>query len=222
MPALFSTSYSQDFNSLAASGTANAWENDKTILGWHLFRQPASTPVAIAAYNADTGAANSGSFYSYGSTVASDYGSTGSSERALGSVASGTSGTGWIALSLKNQGSSNISSLTIGFTGEQWRNGGNAETQSMLMEYGYGTNFSDVTTWNKPASSFKNFTSPIATTTAADFDVNNAGKISSLGGNLDLTAIPWTPGSNLWLRWIDNNDAGNDHGLAIDDLSITT
>ncbi|WP_341884402.1 ExeM/NucH family extracellular endonuclease [Synechococcus sp. UW140] len=222
MPALFSTSYSQDFNSLAASGTANAWENDTTIPGWHLFRQPASTPVAITAYNADTGASSSGSFYSYGST--------GISERALGGLASGGTyfGTpasaavaGWIALSLKNQGSSNISSLSIGFSGEQWRNGGNAETQSMLMEYGYGTNFSDVTTWNKPASSFKNFTSPIATTTAAAVDGNSAGKISSLGGNVDLTATPWTPGSNLWLRWIDNNDAGNDHGLAIDDLSIT-
>ncbi|MCP9814689.1 ExeM/NucH family extracellular endonuclease [Synechococcus lacustris] len=223
MPALFSTSYSQDFNSLAASGTANAWANDTTILGWHLFRQPANTPVAIAAYKTDTGATNTGSFYSYGST--------GSSERALGGLASASTYfgspasaavAGWIALSLKNQSSSNISSLTIGFSGEQWRNGGNAETQSMLMEYGYGTNFSDVTTWNKPASSFKNFTSPIATTTAAAVDGNNAGKISSLGGNLDLTATPWTPESNLWLRWIDNNDAGNDHGLAIDDLSITT
>ena len=223
MPALFSTSYNQDFNSLAASGTANAWENDKTILGWHLFRQPASTPIAITAYNADTGASNSGSFYSYGSVDNSD--------RALGGLASGgtyfgapasAAVAGWITLSLKNQSSSNISSLTIGFSGEQWRNGGNAETQSMLMEYGYGTNFSDVTTWNKPGSSFKNFTSPIANTTAAAVDGNSAGKVSSLGGNLDLTATPWTPGSNLWLRWIDNNDASNDHGLAIDDVSITT
>ncbi len=29
------------------------------------------------------------------------------------------------------------------------------------------------------------------------------------------------PGQEIWLRWLDPNDAGNDHGLAVDDLSLT-
>ena len=223
MPALFSTSYSQDFNSLAASGTLNAWENDTTIPGWHLFRQPASTPVAITAYNADTGASNAGSFYSFGST--------GSSERALGGLASGgdyfgkpASGgiAGWIALALKNKSGNAINKVNISFNGEQWRDGGNATpvAQNMVLEYGYGNTFDQVTTWTTPAGNF-NWSSPIYTATAAAVNGNTTGKVSTKGGELNLTS-PWAVDTNLWFRWIENNDAGNDHGLAIDDLSITT
>jgi len=64
MAASFSGSYSQSFDTLAASGSGNAWTNDLTLPGWFLFRQPAASPVAISSYNADTGAANTGSFLS--------------------------------------------------------------------------------------------------------------------------------------------------------------
>ncbi len=227
MPALFSTSYSQDFNSLAASGTLNAWENDTTIPGWHLFRQPASTPVAITAYNADTGASNAGSFYSFGST--------GSSERALGGLASGgtyfgapvsTAVAGWIALALKNTSGNAINKVNISFNGEQWRDGGNTATpaaQSMVLEYGYGNTFDQVTSWITAGGDF-NWSSPIYTATAAAgaaVNGNTTGIVSAKGGELNLTS-PWAVDTNLWLRWIENNDFGGDHGLAIDDVSITT
>ena len=81
MAASFSGSYSQSFDTLAASGSGNAWTNDQTLPGWFLFRQPAASPVAINSFNADTGAANTGNFLSYGSS--------GSSDRGLGGLASG-------------------------------------------------------------------------------------------------------------------------------------
>jgi len=81
MPITFTGSYGQNFDALGSSGASNPWSNDQTLLGWHLFRQPAASPVAITSYNADTGAANSGSFLSYGSSASSD--------RALGGLASG-------------------------------------------------------------------------------------------------------------------------------------
>ena len=31
----------------------------------------------------------------------------------------------------------------------------------------------------------------------------------------------WAAGDTLWVRWIERNDAGNDHGLAVDDLSLS-
>jgi len=37
----------------------------------------------------------------------------------------------------------------------------------------------------------------------------------------DLRGLGWAPGATLWLRWVELNDVGNDHGLAIDDVSIT-
>jgi|694.fasta_scaffold08504_2 predicted extracellular nuclease/phosphodiesterase/alkaline phosphatase D-like protein len=221
MSILFSGSYSQSFDSLAAAGNGNAWTNDLSLLGWHLFRQPVASPVAITTYNADTGASFSGAFVSYGAS--------GDSDRALGGLGSGGSYfgsppsgavAGWFALALNNTSGSAISSLNVSFNGEQWRNGGNATAQTMVLEYGYGASFDQVTSWVAPGGNF-NWTSPVATTAAAAVDGNTAGRVTGRGGSLDLSVTPWAAGSTLWLRWIETNDSGNDHGVAIDDLAIS-
>ena len=52
--------YSQNFNSLAASGTDHDWANDSTIVGWHLFRVTANnnaTPFPMAFYDSTNGSA---------------------------------------------------------------------------------------------------------------------------------------------------------------------
>jgi hypothetical protein len=221
MPITFNGTYSQNFDGLASSGT-NAWTNDQTLLGWHLFRQPASSPVAITTYNADTGTGTSGSFLSYGNS---------GSDRALGGLSTNTSTSfgsvssgslaGWFALALSNATAAPITNLAIAFNGEQWRNGGNATAHTMVLEYGYGASFGEVTSWTAPGGTF-NWTSPVATTSAAALDGNNAGRAANRGGTLNLSANPWAADPTLWLRWIENNDSGNDHGLAIDDLTITT
>ena len=36
-----------------------------------------------------------------------------------------------------------------------------------------------------------------------------------------MTGLNWQPGEDLWVRWADINDAGNDHGLAIDDVTFS-
>ncbi len=212
------TTYSQDFDALALSGTGNAWGNNSTLSGWFLFRQPVPG-TAITAYNADNGGSNAGSFNSYGTAS--------TNERALGAAASGgayfgspASGNiaGWIAAAFTNNTGSTLSSANITFDGEQWRNGGNATAQTMVLEYGFGTNFIDVTTWTAPGGNF-DWTSPVATTTAAPVDGNVAGRVASKGGS--LTGISWANGTNLWIRWAERNDTGNDHGLAIDNFSIS-
>lgn len=213
----FFGSYSQNFDSLAASGTGNAWSNGSTLAGWSLFRQPAPG-TAITAYSANDGASNAGSFYSYGSGNSSD--------RALGGLGSGgtyfgspTSGdiAGWIAFAATNKTSADIGSITIAFDGEQWRNGGNTTAQSMVLEYGFGATFDAVAAWIAPGGNF-DWASPVATGTAAAVDGNVAGKVSARGGT--LTGLDWNPDETLWLRWIERNDAGSDHGLAIDNFSF--
>ena len=219
MPASFTSTYSQAFDGLALSGSSISWTNDLTLPGWFLFRQPSSSPVAITAYDAGNGSASSGSFYSYGST--------GSSDRALGGLGSGgayfgspSSGSlaGWLALALTNTTGLPIASLNLSFSGEQWRNGGNSGAQSMLLQYGIGTSFTAVTSWISPGGNF-DWTSPIATSTSASANGNSAGRVANRGGS--LANLNWSAGSTLWFRWIETNDAGNDHGLAIDDVSIT-
>jgi len=207
--------YTQSFDSLPNTGVTNSWANNTTLAGWHLFNK---SGAAIATINVDNGGSNTGSFYSYGTAASTD--------RALGGAASGgtyfgspSSGAvaGWIAVSFANNSGGTISSIAIRYDGEQWRNGGNTAQQTMVFEYGFGTTFSSVTTWT-PAGSAFNFTSPVAASTAAAVDGNVAGRIQGFGGT--LSNLTWANGTTLWMRWIENNDTGNDHGLALDNFSL--
>jgi predicted extracellular nuclease len=221
MPASFTSTYSQAFDGLALSGSSISWTNDLTLPGWFLFRQPSSSAVAITAYDAGNGSANSGSFYSFGSTGSSDraLGGLGSNGAYFGSPSSANLA-GWIALALTNATNASITSLNLSFSGEQWRNGGNSSAQSMLLQYGFGASFTAVTSWISPGGNF-DWTSPIRTTTAAAVNGNSgtAGLVANRGGS--LANLNWSAGSTLWFRWIETNDPGNDHGLAIDDVSIS-
>lgn len=214
--------YNQNFDSLAMSTAATPavtnipWANDVTLSGWSLFNV---TGAAITTYNAHAGQNNTGSFYSLGSID--------SSERAFGGIASGgayfgspVSGAvaGWIAFGATNNGSGTLTEFTVGFDGEQWRNGGNTSAQTMVLEYGFGATFGAVTTWTAPGAGF-DFVSPVVGSTAAAVDGNVAGLVGGLGGT--VSSLTWNVGDTLWLRWIENNDVGNDHGLAIDNFSFS-
>jgi len=216
------TPYNQNFDSLASTGSGIAWVNDTTISGWDLFRGPAPG-TAIPTYTTGAGTVNTGSFYSFGSA--------GSTERALGGLASGgayfgspASGAvaGWIAVSLVNNSGSAINSFSVQYDGEQWRDGGAATptAQTMVMELGVGSSFTTVSSWAAAGSGF-NFTSPVYAnlTTGAAVDGNVAGKVAAIGGT--VSSLTWNNGDTLWVRWIENNDAGNDHGLAIDNFQFT-
>lgn len=214
-----SFTYTQNFNGLITSGTNQAWTNDSTLSGWSLFTG-ATIPAAITTYNAGDGSSNVGSYYSFGTGTTTD--------RALGSAASGgtyfgspgnNAVAGYIALGLNNSSGGDITDLTFSYSGEQWRNGGNATAQSLTVQYGIGSTFASVTTWTSPGTGF-NFTGPIATATPAAVNGNVAGSVTGRGGT--LSSLTWQNGQTLWIRWADLNDSGNDHGLAIDDFNISS
>ena len=216
MPVNFTGSYTQNFNSLANSGS-DTWTNEVTLPGWSLFRQP--TPVtAIGIYSADNGAGITGSFFSYGTTPADRaLGGLGASNPYFGSPVSGAVA-GWIAFAATNTTGATLNTVNLAFNGEQWRNGGNTTAQSMILQYGFGATFAAVTTWNAPGGTF-DWASPVTTATAAPVDGNVAGLVANRGGTLN--SLNWTNNSTLWLRWVENNDANNDHGLAIDNFSLS-
>ena len=208
-------SYSQDFDSLSTSTTAVPWTNDSTLAGWSLFT---STLADAATILGGTGSSSTGSFYSFGSS--------GSGERALGGTASGggyfgspASGTvaGYIAVAFTNTSGGALGGFTLGFNGEQWRNGGNTSAQPMVLEYGVGASIGTVGLWTAPAA--LSWSSPVIGATAAAVDGNAAGRVAGLSAT--TTGLSWASGDTLWLRWIERNDTGNDHGLAIDDLSFS-
>ena len=210
--------YSQNFDTLATSGTANAWVNDSTLPGWSLFQY---TGGGISTYSGGTGASSAGNFYSFGTGTPAEraLGGLGSGNTYFGSPAPATGAlAGYIALALKNTNGSTLNSFTLAFAGEQWRDGGNTTAQTMALQYGFGSTFAGVGSWSSPGGTF-DYASPVNTSTAAAVDGNVAGKVNGLGGT--VSSLSWLNNETLWIRWIEKNDVGNDHGLAIDDLTFS-
>ncbi|CAN5412281.1 hypothetical protein BH11PSE9_BH11PSE9_19580 [soil metagenome] len=204
--------YSQNFDSLAASGANNTWTNDATLPGWSLLKADGS---AVATYAAGNGSSNAGAFYSFGTDADRALGGVGSGGAYFGSPLSGTVA-GYVAASFVNATGAKLGGFDIGFSGEQWRNGGNTSAQAMVFSYGFGTSFADVS-WTTPGAGF-DFASPVFGATAVAVNGNAAGHVAGLGGNV---TAPWDAGQTLWVRWTERNDVGNDHGLAIDDLTLS-
>ena len=198
----------ENFDSLAATGTGIAWTDDSTIPGWW------STRVV---YNSGSGGSNTGALYSFG--VA---GTNPATDRALGSVASTGTGTVFYAARLTNNTGATIASLDISYTGEQWRNGGNTAAHTLTFQYQVA-NPGVVTGANLPATGWTtvpalSFTSPITGATAAVLDGNAPANRVVRSATL---AVAIGNGQEIWVRWQDPDDVGSDHGLAVDDFSVT-
>ncbi len=207
-----SFTYSQDFDSLANSGATNAWANDLTLAGWSLFAVP-----TITTYGTSTGSnGNIAGFFSFGTS--------GSSDRALGAVLtnafSGAANTGVVstALALTNNTGRVLDSFTVRYDGEQWRNNGNADAHTLVLQYAFGGSFNEIasSSWVSAGKAF-DFTSPLTGASSA-VDGNVAGRVTNLGGTV---TTDWAAGSTLWLRWADLNNSGNDHVMAIDNVSFS-
>src|SRR5688572_6231367 len=117
------TPLTEAFDGLAQAGTGIAWVDNSTIPGWY------STRVT---YNAGTGASNAGAQYSFGVAGVNPV-----TDRALGGVASGSTGTFFWAGRYANDTGVVIASLDISYAGEQWRDGGNATPVAQTMEFQY-------------------------------------------------------------------------------------
>ncbi|MBA3878806.1 MAG: hypothetical protein C0500_03715 [Sphingobium sp.] len=194
------SAYTQDFNSLANSGTANtALPTDWVIV----------ESTGSATYAAGTGSLNTGDTYSFGAS--------GSNERALGSLASNALQSRF-GVSFTNNTGATITSLAIGYTGEQWRNGGNTAVDR--LDFAYSLNgASDLTTGTWTEVDALDFSSIVNTATAAALDGNAVANRQAISST--ITGLNIAAGATFWLRWVDPNISGNDHGLAIDNFSIT-
>jgi len=212
----------QNFDTLATTGTANTWTDDSTLPGF--YSQFSVTPSNPTTYRASTGTDTTGAIYSFG--VA---GTNAVTERAFGSVASGTPGDIYYAVRLVNNTGSTITGLSISYTGEQWRQGGCTPTPctpaAQTLDFQYQVaNAGTITDANTPATGWTDFNSLDFTTpspgtsTAAAIDGNAAANRSAKSAQLAVTVAS---GQEVWLRWKDSNDANNDHGVAIDDFSVT-
>ena len=198
----------ENFDTLAPTGTAIPWTDNSTIPGWYSTR---------AAYNSGTGSSSTGALYSFGVAGANPV-----TDRALGSVASGGTLTVLHAARLTNSTGGTIDSLDVSYAGEQWRNGGNTAAHTLTFQYQVADP-GIITGANAPATGWitvpeLSFTGPITGATAAALDGNAPGNRIV---RLATLAVTVANGREIWFRWQDPDDGGNDHGLAVDDFSVT-
>jgi len=205
-------SYSQDFNTLVNTGTAIPWVDNSTIPNW--FSQRTGTGTT---YNAGNGSSNAGALYSFGSTASSD--------RSLGSIGSANATAGHFAhgVQFKNDGTSIISDFTVSYTMEQWRNGGTATIHSLTCYYQISSSMITLLNPNNNAAwiavSTLDAAGPIATITAAALDGNLITNQVQLA-SISLPGVTLAIGEYLMIKWEDPDQAGGDHGLSIDNLSV--
>ena len=191
----------QTFDSLATTGTASTLPD-----GWYMAESGSN---ANATYAADDGASNAGNTYSYGSS--------GSTDRALGGLQSGSLNP-TIGAQLRNDAGVTLTEIAVSYTGEQWRLGVAGRADRLQAQYS-----SDATSLNDAAATWTNiatldFASPNTGAAPGKLDGNAAANRSAVSAS--ITGLNLAPAGTLWLRWIDVNVSGNDDGLAIDDVSF--
>lgn len=196
--------YSQDFDTL--SNTAGSTTNSTLPTGW-LLNETGGGARDNEQYAVDTGASNTGDTYSYGAA--------GSTERALGSLRSGTLIASYGAC-FNNATGASLNSFDVAYTGEEWRLGTAARTDQ--LDFQYSLDATSLTTGTWVDVNALDFVTPNTATTGAK-DGNAVGNRTTLMANINSVSI--ASGATFCLRWNDADATSSDDGLAIDDFSLT-
>ena len=192
--------YTQSFDTLASTASSSVLPS-----GWFILETGTNANVN---YTPGTGSSNAGDTYSFGTA--------GSAERALGGILSGSLTPTFGAQFVNNTGAP-ITSLTIAYTGEQWRLG-TANRGADRLEFQYSLDATSLATGNWTAVDALNFSSPMTAGTVGPLDGNAAGNRTAVISTISGLNIP--VGATFWIRWTDFNASGADDGLAVDDFTI--
>lgn len=205
-------SHTQNFNTLATSGTTNAWADNSTIANWYSQRTGTGT-----TYTADAGTGNGGTLYSYGTGTAT--------ERALGTIGSSNAAAGSFAhgVLLRNTSGNAITTINVTYTLEEWRKGGVTAAQDITFYYKISS--SAITELNPNVNSGwtqvtgLTLSSPINTASPAPLDGNAAAnKVTAT--NVAIPSLSLANNDYIMLKWEDPDHTSTDHGLSIDDVTI--
>jgi PKD repeat protein len=190
--------YAENFNSMGASGST-------APRGW--FVGTGTAAVSSKTVTAGTGSSSSGGNYNFGSA--------GNSDRALGSLAS-NNGQRDTEVRFLNRSGGAIVALTIDYTGEQWRVGGNgAANNTLQLQFSLnGVNFT-------PLGSAFDFNTPVDSGSASALNGNSAAnRVTGIGATY-VPANPIDHNQAFYLRWADADNSSADNAMAVDDLVIS-
>jgi len=192
--------YTQNFNTLASTGTTN--DVSTLPVGWTFVE---SGTNANTTYAAGTGSSNTGNTYSFGLDA---------SDRSLGGLQSGSL-IPTIGSSFVNNTGTIINSLKITYWGEQWRLGTSGRADRLDFQYSLDATSLTSGSWSNIDS--LDFSSPVS-----------VGTVGAMSGNTNhrqrtftITGLSIPAGATFFLRWLDFNATGADDGLGVDDFALT-
>jgi hypothetical protein len=203
---LNSTTYTQNFNTLPATGTSN---NVLTLPIGFTFSETGSGNNA--SYTASDGSSPSGDTYSFGTGTNTD--------RAFGELTSGTVQSTVGACFIINTGSAIMTAL-VGYTGEQWRLGTTGGVVDRL-DFQFSTDATSITssgTWMNVDG--LDFTTPNNVAAPGALDGNAAGNRMVFAPTSLNPATPIAANATFYMRWLPSNITGANDGLAIDDFLL--
>ncbi len=204
------SNYTQNFdNLLTPSVPANNTAVASVLpTGWSFVEAGAN---ANTTFRVDNGSSSTGDTFFDGATS--------SNERSLGSYASGSL-TSQYGVVFTNSTGATLTSFTLSYTGEQWRDGGSATSVLNKLTFAYAVNPTSLTVGTYTNVTSLDFTALVNNLTAdAVTDGNAANRRTAI--TFTVTGISWPAGQTLYIRWTDINDAGNDDNLAVDDLTFS-
>ncbi len=199
---LMSTTYTQNFDSLASSGT------NQSVLpaGWDIVESGGGSRDNDS-YSAGDGSSNTGDTYSFGTN--------GSSDRAFGSLASGSLETRFGGFFANDTGST-ITAITLDYFGEQWRRGTTA-LDTLNFQYSLDATSNANGTWIdfNPLD----FNSIVNSGAQGALNGNAAANRTEINGTIGGLSIG--AGQVFGIRWFDTDSSGSDDGMGVDDLTMT-
>lgn len=162
---------------------------------------------ADGAYAIGTGSNNAGNTYSFGES--------GSADRALGGLRSGSL-VPLFGFGFTNGTGRTITELAISFTGEQWRLGAN--NRADRLDFQYALDSGTLTSGSFVDLDTLDFASP--TTSGGAGSKNGNAAAFRTAKSAVLTGLTIADGQNFAFRFTDFDPSGADDGLAIDDFSV--
>lgn len=198
----------ENFSTLSSTTTpSNALPS-----GWYL-TELNTGGAADGLYVVGTGSSNSGGAYSFGVS--------GSTERALGSLGSGTVTPIHYGARFVNNTGAVITSVTVSYAGEMWRRGTATATSGEGLTFAYSTDATSLTTGTFTTVPALAFASPGASCGPDNSATvgNSANCRRDISGTFSGLVIP--DGREFWIRWTDTDTGGSDDAVAIDDVSLS-
>ncbi|HLD53376.1 MAG TPA: T9SS type A sorting domain-containing protein [Sediminibacterium sp.] len=177
------------------------------LSGWEFMHKSGTGTNAVFMQGAGT--STSSGMYSVGTS--------GSTDRALGSLAAGT-GVYAFGILFTNQTGGSLNKISGSFSAEQWRKGGSGNRNTWMGKYATGT-MNSIDQPNLLNHTSMNFSSIQFTTGAGSLNGNSPENFTNI--QFTITGIDWKNGEQLLLRWEDVDETGSDDLVAIDNFSFS-